>query len=154
MSEDQQDQHVTLDLPTNTLPTPPSTSLHLLPCQIDYSGPANVPTYFLVTPTPTTEDHSQAPSTYDATFRGRGLKGVEVEVPEGYVGFTLKESTPHPTSAALKHLRPDTTFTHFTTWQHTEIPTRTNDTVLKAMAWLDVANDLHAHVDASDVPEE
>ncbi len=64
---------------------PPSSSscaAHLLPCKIDFDGPAPVASYFLQ------EGHAAAGQPADplgplAQFRGRELRGREVHLPAG-----------------------------------------------------------------------
>eukprot|EP00064_Thunnus_orientalis_P011039 superscaffoldBa00001555_g11069 len=58
--------------------------VHLMPCEIEHNGPAQVSQYL----TATTKDRK-----YEKTvsFRGRGLKGQELSCPQGYTGLVLKE---------------------------------------------------------------
>ncbi|KAJ3056158.1 Ribonuclease H2 subunit C [Rhizophlyctis rosea] len=142
------DLHASITFPEDNPTIPSQQNIHLLPCQIDHNGPANISSYFLVTETPSTKpDVASTPAapTYDATFRGRGLKGVTVPVPENFQGFVLREGRTPPDSSAVKDLRVESVFDTFTTWGHTILPTRSNDSVLKAMAWANITNDVRAH---------
>lgn len=90
----------------------PQSHIHLLPCDIEHDGPAQVAQFF----TPTVKErkhglssmrillHSEECSTFldkaracvlsvekAVSFRGRGLKGQEVSPPQGYTGLVLKE---------------------------------------------------------------
>ncbi|KAJ1895870.1 hypothetical protein LPJ71_006657, partial [Coemansia sp. S17] len=64
--------------------TPAVDCLHLLPCAVKYSGPANTSTYFL--------PQQQADLTYEASFRGRQLHGRKVRLPENYTGHIVVDS--------------------------------------------------------------
>ncbi|EMR08736.1 hypothetical protein PNEG_02911 [Pneumocystis murina B123] len=61
--------------------------VHLLPCQIQWDGPANVSKYFHVRSTPDN-------STYYATFRGRGLEGNSFILPSTYEGAIYNTDSP------------------------------------------------------------
>ncbi|CAK6964587.1 ribonuclease H2 subunit C [Scomber scombrus] len=62
----------------------PRVPVHLMPCEIEHNGPAQVSQYL----TATMKDRK-----YEKTvsFRGRGLKGQELSCPQGYTGLVLKE---------------------------------------------------------------
>eukprot|EP00833_Pecoramyces_ruminatium_P009002 jgi/Orpsp1_1/1183034/evm.model.c7180000083606.2 len=49
--------------------------VNLLPCNIEYSGPAEVDSYFVIRDTEEMNNNDQ--KVYISSFRGRGLKGVE-----------------------------------------------------------------------------
>lgn len=89
----------------------PTSSVHLLPCKIvcdseDGCDPARVDTYFTPVIRPTNEAVNLSTATdatgsvssqvFTAPFRGRGLKGVKVNVPEGFSGYVLRESSQSP----------------------------------------------------------
>ena len=52
-----------------------SKKVHLLPCNIQYSGPAEVDSYFIVKDCDEKNNNDQ--QVYMSAFRGKGLKGVE-----------------------------------------------------------------------------
>lgn len=54
----------------------PAGEIHLMPCRIDYTGPANVSNYF--------RPERSENGNLAATFRGRLLNGTDVKLPEGY----------------------------------------------------------------------
>lgn len=57
---------------------------NLLPCHIHQDGPANAsPRYW--------KPQSAADGTAESYFRGRRLKGKEVNIPEGYRGVVIKQ---------------------------------------------------------------
>jgi len=53
-----------------------SKKVHLLPCNIQYSGPAEVDAYFIIRDCEN-EGQDIDQKVYMSAFRGRGLKGVE-----------------------------------------------------------------------------
>ncbi|XP_004682675.1 PREDICTED: ribonuclease H2 subunit C [Condylura cristata] len=59
-------------------------TLHLLPCEIPVSRPAPVGCYF-------TPAIRQGAHGLEASFRGRSLRGEEVRVPPGLVGYVVME---------------------------------------------------------------
>jgi hypothetical protein len=72
---------------------------NLMPFNISFSGPAPVSTYFQVyeidaSTSLNTKANGAAKSDtrreFTATFRGRSMCGLEVDVPEGYVGIVMK----------------------------------------------------------------
>ena len=65
-------------------------ALHHLPCVIDHDGPANVSSYFVISEDKTT------------SLRGRQLKGVDRNAPEGWEGAQARSAgiylcSPHRT---------------------------------------------------------
>ncbi|XP_064408049.1 ribonuclease H2 subunit C [Latimeria chalumnae] len=115
--------------------------VHLLPFEIEHDGEANINKYF----TPTIR---QRKSDLTATFRGRGLKGQEVTVPEGYVGLVLKGDH-KPCSEEEDHsLRVKNSFSNFTYW-NLETPPTSNDGVVMAMTWTELAEAIHAPVEGN-----
>ena len=84
---------------------PPSgSSLHLMPCKIHCTcdkeentscrHPASVDTFFdpVMRKTPAKDGMGEE---YSATFRGRPLRGVLLDVAEGYAGQVLRKSDGH-----------------------------------------------------------
>lgn len=75
----------------------PILEMHLMPFHVDYSGPTAISTYFLVKPDSTSNGEEESSSglqrlkkRFKSAFRGRRLKGLAVDVPEGYTGFVLQ----------------------------------------------------------------
>ncbi|WKX93919.1 hypothetical protein Q1695_011297 [Nippostrongylus brasiliensis] len=58
-------------------------AIHSIPCKLQYDGPAPVSGYFV------TEERPD--STLMATFRGHGLQGVNLDLPNGYELCVLKK---------------------------------------------------------------
>jgi hypothetical protein len=126
------------DLPTQTTSQPGALAEHqhlgmivpnLLPLKIDYSGPAEISTYFLIRPfpapssssdptpsTPSNGVEAPPPSRLLSSFRGRQLVGQPLSFPKGYTGVILDipappsssfSSTHNPTITSL-NMQPDT----------------------------------------------
>ncbi|KAJ2781828.1 Ribonuclease H2 subunit C [Coemansia javaensis] len=126
----------------------PAAQLHLLPCAIDYSGPAKTAAYFL--------PEAQADGTYDAAFRGRQLRGIRVALPSGYTGHVLVEAAAAPAAAGGAFddgaceapeqlaLVSAETFAAVTVWEHDRPPLPADDEFVRALAWADVAAGIHA----------
>lgn len=120
----------------------------LLPCTIDYEGSAPVTGYFRPTPTDDTSDGSMV---MEASFRGRHLRGAELELPSGYVSVLLQQtevSSGLESSSegcmerkweALGRCHP------IRYWNHDVVPRRTDDP-RRCMEWLHVAQSISKHV--------
>ncbi|KAI5761376.1 unnamed protein product [Gulo gulo] len=63
-----------------TLHNAARATLHLLPCEVQVNGPAPVERFF-------TPAIRQGPDGLEVSFRGRRLRGEEVVVPPGLVGY-------------------------------------------------------------------
>ncbi|KAJ1065985.1 PREDICTED: ribonuclease H2 subunit C isoform X2 [Capra hircus] len=68
----------------DTLRDPAPASLHLLPCEVPVNRPTPVGRFF----TPAIRLGSDG---LEASFRGRSLRGEEVAVPPGFVGYVMTE---------------------------------------------------------------
>ncbi|XP_019593334.2 ribonuclease H2 subunit C [Rhinolophus sinicus] len=71
--------HLRLVTLRNTAPV----TLHLLPCEIPVNRPAPVERFF-------TPAIRQGPRGLEVSFRGRSLRGEEVEVPPSLVGYVMR----------------------------------------------------------------
>ncbi|MGH0174239.1 UNVERIFIED_CONTAM: hypothetical protein FKN15_067253 [Acipenser sinensis] len=101
--------------------------VHLLPCEIEHNGPASVGRYF----SPAVKETK---SEMIVSFRGRGLKGQEVSVPQGYSGMVLKEDHKPVSEDEDRSLRVRSTFSTLTCW-NLETPPSSDDGVVMAMNW-------------------
>ncbi|KAI8922497.1 ribonuclease H2, subunit C [Powellomyces hirtus] len=123
-------------------------TLHLLPCQIGHTGPANVSSFFIVTKDAACGDYDFTPpqhaaSSLSTTFRGRALQGLQAAVPVGYEGRIYRESAPGP--GGDRGWSVEGSFTEFAAWGHDNVPTVDTSDALKMMAWIEIANDIHSH---------
>ncbi|XP_018515845.1 ribonuclease H2 subunit C [Lates calcarifer] len=121
--------------------------VHLMPCEIEHNGSAQVSQYLSAT----TKDRK-----YEKTvsFRGRGLKGQELSCPQGYTGLVLKEinkpgsdqevnTTDQLTSRTVKV---SSVFDKLTYW-NLETPPNSDDTIVMAMDWPELAEAIHGPVE-------
>ena len=78
-------------------------SLHLLPFNIQYSGPANVKAYF--DPQEISSSYTGEDGAYKAYFRGRALLGTRIALPAGYIGQIWKSNGPSISRVAVDERR-------------------------------------------------
>ncbi|XP_054426839.1 ribonuclease H2 subunit C [Pteronotus mesoamericanus] len=149
-----------------TLRSAPPATLHLLPCEIPVNRPAPVERFF-------TPAIRQGPDGLEVSFRGRGLRGEEVEVPPGLVGYVMvmeekgevlgKQNSPQgsdseepeqellePPEAALERdfdrvIRASGSFSRFTVWGLETVP-GPDAKVRAALTWPSLASAIHAQV--------
>ncbi|KAG4106667.1 ribonuclease H1 small subunit [Neocallimastix lanati (nom. inval.)] len=120
-----------------------SKEVNLLPCNIEYSGPAEVDSYFIIKDTDEVNNNDQ--KVYISAFRGRGLKGVESNT-TNYTGYVLKkcnvEDFPNEKfeNSVKKVFKAEKKFNSFMIWNHDYTPTFDNNPCLKSLAWLEVAS--------------
>ncbi|XP_016323151.1 ribonuclease H2 subunit C-like [Sinocyclocheilus anshuiensis] len=113
--------------------------IHLLPCEIEHDGPAEVFKFF----NPTVKEHKHETT---VSFRGRGLKGQELHCPNGYTGLELKEVQKPASDQEDRVVKVSSVFHHFTYW-NLETPPTSDDGVVMAMAWPQLAEAMHGPVD-------
>ncbi|KAG7464530.1 hypothetical protein MATL_G00166570 [Megalops atlanticus] len=113
--------------------------VHLLPCEIEHDGPAEVTRYF----TAALKDRKHEKS---VSFRGRGLKGQEVSCPHGYTGLVLRENHKPTSDQEDRTVRVSSVFHRFTYW-NLDTPPTSDDGVVMAMAWPEIAEAIHGLVD-------
>uniref|UniRef100_A0A3B3ZN68 Uncharacterized protein n=1 Tax=Periophthalmus magnuspinnatus TaxID=409849 RepID=A0A3B3ZN68_9GOBI len=116
----------------------PRAPVHLMPCEIEHNGPARITEYFSAT----VKDckHEQTVS-----FRGRGLKGQEVNCPQGYTGLILKEVNRPGSEEEDRTVRVSSVFDKLTYW-NLETPPSSDDTIVMAMDWPDLAEAVSADI--------
>nr|CAI5845592.1 unnamed protein product [Callosobruchus analis] len=88
----------------------------------------------------TTED-----SNLKSSFRGYPLMGKEVPVPDGYIGLVLHESIKPSTDKEERKFRITHTFSNITFWNWDRVPSK-NDSMTKALEWIDIAEALHSPI--------
>ncbi|XP_076148360.1 ribonuclease H2 subunit C [Alosa pseudoharengus] len=113
--------------------------IHLLPCEIEHDGPAEVSQYF----TSAVKDRKHE---LTVSFRGRGLKGQEVNCPQGYTGLVLKQ-VHKPSSDQEDGVVNVSSVFHDLTYWNLEIPPSSDDGVVMAMAWPTLADAIHGQVE-------
>ncbi|CAG9461514.1 unnamed protein product [Pedinophyceae sp. YPF-701] len=123
-------------------------AVHCLPCRIEFSGVADVATYFQpreVQPEGAQEGSPAEPK-LEAAFRGRRLLGARLAVPDGYQGVILHEKKDVDGSTALEVRRE---FSELTYWNHDAAPQR-SDQLPRAFEWLHVARAVASPVASED----
>ncbi|XP_069550562.1 ribonuclease H2 subunit C [Brachyistius frenatus] len=113
--------------------------VHLMPCEVEHNGPAQVSQYF----TATTKDRKQEKV---VSFRGRGLKGQELSCPQGYTGLVLKEINKPGSDQEDRTVRVSSVFDKLTYW-NLETPPNPDDTVVMAMDWPELAEAIHGPIE-------
>ncbi|CAB1451071.1 unnamed protein product [Pleuronectes platessa] len=113
--------------------------VHLLPCEVEHDGPAQVAQYFAAT----TKDRK-----YEKTvsFRGRGLKGQELSCPQGYTGLVLKDINKPGSDQEDRTVKVSSVFDKLTYWNMETSP-NSDDTVVMAMDWPELAEAIHGPVE-------
>ncbi|XP_077434264.1 ribonuclease H2 subunit C isoform X2 [Vanacampus margaritifer] len=105
----------------------PREPLHLIPCEIEHNGPAQISQYFNTA----IKDRKDEKT---VSFRGRGLKGQELTCPQGYTGLVLKEINKPGSDQEL-------------TYWNLETPPNSDDAVVMAMDWPELAEAIHGAVE-------
>lgn len=151
--------------PVTLLNVAPVT-LHLLPCEVRVNRPAPVGRFF-------TPAIRQGPDGLEVSFRGRSLRGEEVEVPPGLVGYVMvteekgevsigkqdfsegsdnderKQELVEPPEALERDfdrfIRASASFSRFTLWGLETIP-GPDAKVRAALTWPSLAAAIHAQV--------
>jgi ribonuclease H2 subunit C len=119
---------------------PTTAEAHLLPCEIQHTGPAAVTAYFR----PVTGKRNR-----EVAFRGRHLHGVVLSPPEGYKGAMLQDTVQADVADGEERRwmhRGD--ISSITIWKHDEPPAE-DAAVFKCMRWAAIADVLHASEEQS-----
>uniref|UniRef100_A0A4W2BVX8 Adaptor related protein complex 5 subunit beta 1 n=1 Tax=Bos indicus x Bos taurus TaxID=30522 RepID=A0A4W2BVX8_BOBOX len=142
----------------DTLRDPAPASLHLLPCEVPVNRPTPVGRFF-------TPAIRMGRDGLEASFRGRSLRGEEVVVPPGFVGYVVTEEKAevlmgkqddHERGAGTagpealerdcdRFMGATASFSSFTVWGLESIPGP--DAKLRgALSWPSLAAAIHAQV--------
>lgn len=119
--------NVKIDLSKN-IPKKDS-KVHLLPFSIEFSGEADVSSYFESTII------SDKEGLLKASFRGNPLNGHQVSLPKGFIGLEVKEDK--------KDLVANTSFSSVTSWKWDQNP-KTLDDFKDSFDWIDVSAAIHS----------
>jgi ribonuclease H2 subunit C len=98
--------------------------VHLLPCNIDYDGPAPIEGFFII------EKNAEKLS---SNFRGRELIGKEVKLPTNVVGINVRSTN----TTNKNSLQVDGTFDKFFVWQHDVEPDTSN--IQNCFEWFEIS---------------
>ncbi|XP_056900105.1 ribonuclease H2 subunit C isoform X1 [Takifugu flavidus] len=113
--------------------------VHLMPCEIEHNGPAQVSQYFHAT----TKDRKQEMT---VSFRGRALKGQELCCPQGYTGVVLKETIKPGSDQEDRTVMVTSVFDKMTYWNLETLP-NPDDRVVMAMDWTELSEAIHGPVE-------
>lgn len=136
---------------------------YLCDCSIDYTGPANVDTYFKPrdssldreTDAGGGDGEKKGPCHKTAYFRGRLLQGVDVPIPSGYTMYVCHENetgddvvpssqdTEGEVSTEPKYTLTRVPVKEFTMWKHHVTPDMETDSFARALDWPSLASVLH-----------
>ncbi|KAJ0184159.1 hypothetical protein K1T71_000582 [Dendrolimus kikuchii] len=110
---------------------------HYMPCKIESDGPIDVKKYFdpYVVKNKETDELS-------GTFRGHPLDGKEMNLPEGYTAIVVTEAKKPLAEDADRRFQVAGGFKDLTYWNWDKKPSR-NDSLIKAMDWIDIAEAIH-----------
>uniref|UniRef100_A0A8C5PDX1 Uncharacterized protein n=1 Tax=Leptobrachium leishanense TaxID=445787 RepID=A0A8C5PDX1_9ANUR len=122
----------------STLPKAAPEAMHLLPCEVQREGAARVSEYF--NPAMREGDGGK-----EVSFRGRALRGQDVDVPTGFIGLVLKETHKPCTDDEDRCLTVRSTFSSFTQW-NLETPPCADDVLVMSMIWPKIAEAIHSPV--------
>jgi len=123
---------------------PESNRVHLMACEIEHDGEAQVASYFdtSVREEGTKPGVEHGEKALSASFRGRSLKGCVLNLPAGYTGYVMKEEKRPFTEEEDRVLKATHKFSQFTYW-NLETPPSNNDSITKALQWINIASALH-----------
>ncbi|XP_057706000.1 ribonuclease H2 subunit C [Corythoichthys intestinalis] len=117
----------------------PQEPLHLIPCEIEHNGPAQISQYFNAA-------IKERKHEMTVSFRGRGLKGQYITCPQGYTGIVLKELNKPGSDQEDRTLTIASLFDKLTYW-NLETPPNSDDAVVMAMDWPELAEAIHGAVE-------
>nr|XP_057920707.1 ribonuclease H2 subunit C [Doryrhamphus excisus]XP_057920708.1 ribonuclease H2 subunit C [Doryrhamphus excisus] len=126
-------------LDASSLGQAPREPLHFIPCEIEHNGPAEISRYF----TAAIKDRKQEKT---VSFRGRGLKGQDLSCPHGYTGLVLKDVNKTGSDQEDRTLKVTSLFDKLTYW-NLETPPNSDDAVVMAMDWPELAEAIHGPVE-------
>ncbi|KAI4499099.1 hypothetical protein M0802_005682 [Mischocyttarus mexicanus] len=111
--------------------------IHLMPCKINFDGPANVSSFFQSCIQETDNENCSI------SFRGRPLQGKKIQIPKDYKGIIFFEHKKPAFEDIKRNLYSNSFFSEFTYWNYDKIPSK-NDALAKALDWIDIAEALHS----------
>ncbi|XP_074605496.1 uncharacterized protein LOC141858603 [Brevipalpus obovatus] len=128
-----------LTLSWSEVPTLETVVCDSIPCEIHHTGKANTDKYFESTVSSSKEDSKRL----NASFRGRPLNGIRVDLPDQFTGLVCnKEKANKRNDIKLNAIKE---FHTLTLWNYDCKPTE-NDTAVQALKWLEVSSAIHQPV--------
>ena len=139
-------------------------NLNILPCVIDLNGTVeNIESYFLV--------KQPEEGKYRASFRGRALKGIKIDLPTKYRGLIIETQTPQSTNkekekkrkrdssdeekieeAKIRKASILNSFDSFFYWQHDDEPS-TESLPFQWFEWPHISRVLHSPVSSQQIEQ-
>lgn len=119
------------------------STIHYLPCKINYNGPTDVNNYFQITKTNDKQiqqhgSHNHQNYELKSTFRGRELIGKEVILPANIIGIHAVQHPPREKNEMTWEVVGG--YDKITMWQHDIAPDLS--TLNHAIEWFDIANEV------------
>ncbi|KAL2635932.1 hypothetical protein R1flu_007411 [Riccia fluitans] len=125
-----------------------SAAVHMLPCCVGHNGTAPVSTFFTPRASGETNDGLQL---QEASFRGRGLQGLSLELPAEHVGYVLgKSSTIKSQDSVIDEWKTQAEFHNLTYWNHDFKPS-SSDPLQRCFDWLHLSNIIHGSISEEEV---
>lgn len=126
-----------------------STHVHLLTgCRIHHDGDAPVSRFFHKSVErgsgadagTSSSAGDGAAAVYSGSVRGRQMKGIEQQVPQGYGGYCclVTDSNDEGSTVCI-----ESRFDTFTYWKHHVVPDSQRDSFVRCMEWASTAVALH-----------
>ncbi|CAG8462277.1 3800_t:CDS:2 [Diversispora eburnea] len=137
--------------------------LQLLPCNIDHDGKANIDKYFIINKlkdkqkrdlinvtNDNNSDNNESNELYETFFRGRRLIGKIHEINKDCEGYIFKEANIDKEITQDEEMNEQTRdwntirkFDSFMVWEQNEIPSPSNNQILKSLEWLEISKVIH-----------
>ena len=129
------------DSETETKTNEKSDSIvHMLPCKIEFDGPAPVNAYFHMNKKPRTSNNKSVSTqnNLESHFRGRKLEGVEFELPKNIIGMYThtSQNISHDGTADINI---EGTFHSINVWEHDRPPTTHIAQLEECISWFELA---------------
>lgn len=121
-----------------------SVDCELIPCQVHHTGEANIELYF----NPSISESSDGKH-LTASFRGRPLDGVKIDLPEKFTGLLCSQEKNHNGDTDLKGVGQ---FNNFRLWNLDNKPS-INDPAVQAIKWLELSASIHRKITEEDLKD-
>lgn len=136
-----------LTLSWSEVPAPETVVCDSVPCEIHHTGSANTNKYFESTISVSKETSKRL----NASFRGRPLDGISVDLPDQFTGLVCDKETGNKKSDIKLNATKE--FHTLRLWNYDCLPTE-NDTTVQALKWLEVSSAIHQPVVKEEVNKD
>ena len=113
-------------------------NVHLLPCQIKFTGPCRRSAYFR----PKKVKLENGETLLEVTLRGRLLRGEKTQLPDGCKGLIVSQARPPEGKQITNYAKVTGEMDSITRWSHDDHPTDA-DQLPRALKWFPIAAALH-----------